>query len=172
MNNNTLNQLTKEQLIDLCEIYAKNWLAMDGVWFQSVEEKFGICEALEHDANAWKRYTVIEAQRIKQFLNLPERAGIEGLRKALLTRFYGLLNQNEISIENDHTLIYRVVTCRVQEARERKKMTYHPCKPVAMIEYSYFASTIDERFKTEVISCHPDVTDPTCNCSWRFTLKE
>lgn len=145
---------------------------MDGVWFQSVEQQYGIEEALKHDANAWRRYTVIEARRIKTFLNLSDRPGIEGLRKALLTRFYGLLNHNEIIIENERTLVYRVVTCRVQYARTKKKMTYHPCKPVALIEYSYFAKEIDDRFETEAISCHPEVTDPTCNCSWRFTLKE
>ena len=28
-----LMALPKERLIDLLEIYAKDWLAMDGVWF-------------------------------------------------------------------------------------------------------------------------------------------
>ena len=45
--------MTREQLIELLSLYAKNWLAMDGVWFQSVEEKFGMEEAMRHDANAW-----------------------------------------------------------------------------------------------------------------------
>ena len=56
-----IQNLSKEQLIELCSIYAKNWLALDGLWFQSIENKYGIAEALEHDANAWRRYTEIEA---------------------------------------------------------------------------------------------------------------
>lgn len=67
--------------------------------------------------------------------------------------------------------MYRVVTCRVQDARKRKGMTYHPCKPVGLIEYSGFAATIDDRIETEVLSCHPDVTDESCNCMWKFTLR-
>ena len=35
-NREVLRSLSQEQLIDLIEAYAKDWLAMDGVWFQSV----------------------------------------------------------------------------------------------------------------------------------------
>ncbi len=167
-----IQNLSKEQLIELCSIYAKNWLALDGLWFQSIENKYGIAEALEHDANAWRRYTEIEARRIKSFLGLPEQAGVEGLKKALSFRFYALLSKDCIVQENDDTIIYKVITCRVQDARKRKGMTYHPCKPVGLIEYTYFAKTIDNRFKTEAISCHPDVTDSSCNCIWKFTLQK
>ena len=68
-----LSSFSKEDLMKLIEVYSKNWLAMDGVWFQSVESKFGMDEAIYHDVEAWKRYTVIEARRIKAFLQLDER---------------------------------------------------------------------------------------------------
>lgn len=84
--NNLLN-FTKEELIKLIEIYSKNWLAMDGAWFQSVERKYGMDEAMYHDREAWKVYTVAEARRIKAFLGLPERAGLDGLAQALQLRF-------------------------------------------------------------------------------------
>ena len=48
-----LERFSKEQLMELIGIYAKNWLAMDGVWFQSVEQKYGMDEAMAHDAAAW-----------------------------------------------------------------------------------------------------------------------
>ena len=47
-----LEAMSREQLIELLDIYAKNWLAMDGVWFQSVEEKEGMDAAMFHDARA------------------------------------------------------------------------------------------------------------------------
>ena len=52
---------------------------MDGVWFQSVERKYGMDEAMHHDREAWRVFTITEARRIKQFLELPEHAGLEGL---------------------------------------------------------------------------------------------
>lgn len=164
-----LNGLSKEDLIKLIEIYSKNWLAMDGVWFQSVEKKFGMDEAIYHDKEVWKLFTVIEARRIKKFLNLPEQAGLDGLGKALSLRFYANINKDEITISNN-TLTYRAVECRVQIARQRKNMDFHPCKSVGIIEYSEFAKVIDDRISCECLSCYPDIKDYSCSCSWLFSL--
>ena len=171
MINGFLQQYDKEQLIELIELYSKNWLAMDGVWFQSVEKKYGMDEAMKHNCNAWSIFTKIEAQKIKDFLKLSEKPGIEGLKQALQLRLYANINDDEIIVDGN-TLIYRTLDCRVQNARKRKGMEFHPCKTVGIIEYAGFAKTIDERFDCEVLSCYPDITDETCNCSWKFTLKE
>ena len=166
-----LRTLSREQLIELLSLYAKNWLAMDGVWFQSVEGKFGMEEAMYHDAEAWRRFTAIEARRIKAFLGLPERPGLEGLAKALSLRFYANLNRDGVEIDGN-TLIYRVKECRVQSARKRKGMPLHPCRPVGLIEYAGFAKEIDDRIACECLSCYPEVHDDTCSCAWKFTLQE
>lgn len=166
-----MRSLSKERLIELIEAYSKNWLAMDGVWFQSVERKLGMDEAMYHDAEAWRTFTVVEARRIKQFLGLPERPGLEGLARALRLRFYANINDDEIIVGPDgKTLTYRTLNCRVQSARGRKGMAWHPCKPVGLIEYSGFARAIDDRISCECVSCYPDITDEGCACSWRFTL--
>ncbi len=171
MKNKALAELSREQLIELIDVYSKNWLAMDGVWFQSIEQKLGMDEAMFHDAEAWRRFTVIEAKRIKAFLKLPERAGIEGLAKALKLRFYANINDDLIEISGN-TLTYTAVDCRVQTARQRKGMEFHPCKSVGIIEYSGFAKTVDDRFSCECVSCYPEITDNSCCCKWKFTLDE
>ncbi len=172
MNNyETLSKLSKDELIELIEIYSKNWLAMDGVWFQSIEHKLGMDEAMYHDGEAWRRFTVIEAKRIKEFLKLPDNSGSEGLEKALKLRFYANINEDKIEIDGN-TLTYTSVNCRVQRARERKGMPFHPCKSVGIIEYTEFAKTIDSRFTCECVSCYPDITDNECCCKWRFRLEE
>ena len=170
-NRENLSAFSKDELIELIEIYSKNWLAMDGVWFQSVERKLGMDEAMYHDAEAWKRFTVIEAKRIKEFLKLPDKSGIDGLAKALKLRFYANINEDKIEIDGN-TLTYTSVNCRVQRARERKGMPFHPCKSVGIIEYSGFAETIDSRFVCECISCYPDITDNSCCCKWKFVLTD
>ena len=146
---------------------------MDGVWFQSVERKYGMDVAMRHDEEIWKAFTVIEAKKIKQFLGLPEQAGLEGLADALKLRFYANINQDEITIDKDNkTLIYRMLKCRVQSARESKQMEFHPCKSVGIIEYSGFAKVIDGRISCQCLSCYPDITDSSCCCAWIFTLNE
>ncbi|NLD59500.1 MAG: hypothetical protein GX647_07600 [Clostridiales bacterium] len=162
---------TKAELIDLIGIYAKNWLALDGLWFQSVERKLGMDEAMFHDEEAWRSFAAIEARRLKAFLNLPERAGLEGLARALELRFYSNLNAYEIVREADR-LVFRNVECRVQSARARKNMPFHPCKSVGVIDYTEFSKAIDDRIRCRCISCYPDVTDESVSCSWEFSLNE
>ena len=170
-NRDILENLSKDQLIELIDIYAKNWLALDGVWFQSVETADGMERAMFHDERAWERYTVIEARRIKKFLGLEKRPGLSGLERALRLRFYGSLNRDEFEYEAGR-LIYTMRDCRVQSARRVKGMPYHPCRSVGIIEYSGFAREIDDRIECRCLSCYPEVTDGTCACRWEFTLVE
>lgn len=165
-----MDNLTNEQLKELVKIYARNIYALDGVWFQSIEQKEGMDEAMLHDQNAWRRFTETEAKRIKNFLKLPDNSGLDGLAKALSIRFSALANPAvEIKQEKD-CLIYRVVDCRVQTARKNKGMPFHPCKSVGIIEHAYFAKIIDSRIECETLSCFPDVNDPSCACAWKFTI--
>ncbi len=169
--NESWKGMTREQLYRLIENCSKNWLAMDGVWFQSVESRLGMDEAMKHDAAIWERFTRIEARRAKDFLGLPDRSGLEGLEKALNLRMYANMCADSARME-DGALIYTLYDCRVQHARTSKGMPMHPCKSIGEIEYSGFAEVIDDRIRCECISCFPDVTDPGCSCSWRFTLEE
>lgn len=170
---NKIEDLSRDELLTLLNIYAKNWIAHDGCWFLAVEEKYGMDTAIELDTESWRKFTVVEAKRIIQFLELGKNSGIEGLKKALRFRLYSSLNEDDIEVSEDgKTLEYRVKTCRVQQARRRKNLPDFPCKSVGIVEYGYFAKTIDERFETECISCPPDITDPEHYCIWRFTLKD
>ena len=164
-----LSTLSREQLVDLLFIDAKNLIAMDGVWFQSIEKDSGMDCAMHHDEEAWKVYTRSEARRIKKFLGLSETPGLEGLAKALPYRMVDRANPSEIYLNGD-TLIYRITKCRVQEARSRKGMPLHPCKNAAIYEYGGFAEEIDKRIQCRCISCYPDVTDDSCSCSWEFWI--
>lgn len=165
--------LSKDELIDLLMADSKNIVAMDGVWFQSVEKDHGMDEAMHHDEEAWKRYTVTEARRIKKFLGLSEKPGLEGLMKALPLRVVDRANDTTVEMI-DGKVLYKVVTCRVQEARTKKNMPLHPCKSAAVFEYGYFATTIDERIKYRCVSCYPDLCDSCkdCACCWEFYIED
>ena len=168
--NDTLRNLGKDELVELLEIYAKNLIALDGTWFQSLEREEGMDTAVRHDIEAWRRFSVSEARRIKSFLGLSEHPGLEGLAQALPLRCQSAANVDEIILEEGE-LLYRIVDCRVQNARDRKGMGFHPCKSVGIIEYGVFAENIDDRIACECLSCYPEIEDETCNCSWKFTLK-
>lgn len=166
----SLDDLSREQLVGMLDDFAKNWLAHDGLWFQVVEQKFGIDAAIELDRKAWERFTVIEAQRIMKRHNVPEGSGLEGLKKALNFRLYSRLNIQEVVEETENRFVFRMNDCRVQSARKRRGLPDFPCKPVGIVEYSEFARTIDPRIRTTCISCPPDEHPEEYYCAWAFEI--
>lgn len=168
-----LDELTREQLVALLEITAKDLIALDGTWFQSLEAERGMDAAMEHDRSAWRRFVPSEARRLKKLLDLPDRCGLTGLAKALPLRCTSLANEWEIRWEDGgRALVFRITDCRVQSARKRKGMAFHPCKSVGELEYAGFAAALDDRIQCACLSCYPDITDDTCNCAWKFWVQE
>lgn len=149
---------------------AKNWIAMDGLWFQAVEQEYGMDAAVAMDRKVWSQYAGIEARRIKERLGLPERGGLDALETAFKNRLFSHVNESEILRPDEKTLIVTTKTCRVQAARERRGMPLFPCKAVGLVEFPVFARAIDARVVTECLSCPPESRAGTPYCSWKFTL--
>ena len=167
-----LEALSRGELIELLEITAKDLVALDGTWFQSLEREQGMDAAMEHDRNAWRRFVPSEARLLKKLLGLPDACGLEGLAAALPLRCTSLANEWEILWEDGgRSLLFRITDCRVQTARARKGMEFHPCKSVGELEYGGFAAALDDRIQCACASCFPDITDETCNCTWRFWVE-
>lgn len=166
-----LKDLSKEELLNLLVDAGKNWLAHDGLWFQAVENKFDLETAIELDGKAWEKFTQIEAKRIMKRLNIEPGGGIPALIQALKFRFYAFINVQEVIEVTEKRCVFQMVNCRVQAARKRKNLPDFPCKPVGIIEYTYFAKTIDQRIKTRCIACPPDLHPEDFYCRWEFTVE-
>ena len=170
--NEELLKFSKEELINYIEDISKNWLAIDGTWFQAVEKKYGMEEAIDLDTASWNVFTVVEANRIMQRFNIPKNGGIPALLKALKFRVYANLNKQEAIEISENRCVFRMNECRVQTARKRKNLPDFPCKKVGIPEYSLFAKTIDPRIETRCITCPPDSHPEEFYCAWEFTLKQ
>jgi len=166
-----IEDLPRDRLLDLARNFAKNWLAHDGLWFQAVEAAHGMDEAIALDAEAWRRFSPLEARRIKAFLGLPERGGLEALRTALDYRLYAVLNRQSSELDGG-VLRFTMNECRVQRARKKKGLSDFPCKPVGLVEYGTFAETIDPRIRTRCVACPPDDHPEEFFCQWEFWLQE
>lgn len=162
-----VQEVVSQELTDA----AKNWVAMDGLWFQAVEQVYGMDAALAMDRRVWEQFAVIEARRIKERLVLPDKGGMDALEIAFKNRLISLLNKLEILRRDEKTLIVTLKTCRVQAARKRKGMAEFPCRSIGLVEFPVFARTIDPRIITECLSCPPETLPRTPYCSWKFTLE-
>ncbi len=165
-----VKDLNAQELRELLNDAAKNWLAHDGLWFRAVEEKYGIKAALELDKNSWQKFTVIEARRIMKRLHLAQGGGIPSLIQALKFRLYAYINVQEVLEVNKTRCVFRMNRCRVQEARQRQGLEDFPCKSVGIVEYSGFAKTIDSRIQTRCLVCPPDPHPQDVWCAWEFFI--
>ena len=161
---------SKETLETIKENVAINWLANDGVWFQAVENAYGMFDAKRCNDSCWAQFSPFEAWSIKRFLKLDDNSGLEGLKKALQFRLYASINKQEIIEETADSFVFRMVDCRVQSARKRKGLEDYPCKSAGIVEYRSFADSIDARIKTECIGCPPDKHPEGYYCSWKFYM--
>jgi len=168
---NTQIEIDKSR-VELAAEIAKRWLAMDGLWFQAAERKYGMEAAIELDKEAWRRFSPIEAKRIMGMLGIELGGGLDALDRCLSLRCYSFINEQEITRVDDKTLILKMIKCRVQDARHRKNMDPFPCKQVGIIEYQTFAETIDSRIKAECLACPPDEIEREFWCGWQFTLED
>ena len=165
-----ISELSREELLKLLEIYAKNWAAHDGCWFLAAEEKYGLETAMMLDAASWQRFAPIEAQRIKAAFGIPDNGGLPALEQALKLRMYSLANTQEVLWTGKDVLELRMIECRVQQARRRKGLQDFPCKQVSVIGFPGFARAIDPAIETACLACPPDPVGEGY-CKWRFTKK-
>ena len=166
----SLLDMSKGSLTELLDSVAINWLANDGVWFQAVEFESGMNDAKRCNDSCWAHFSPFEAWSIKRYLDLPENPGLEGLKKALGFRLYARVNTQSFIDETKESFIFQMNECRVQSARKRKDLDDYPCKSGGMVEYTYFARSIDPRIKTECIGCPPDDHPDEWYCAWRFKI--
>ncbi|MFX1565314.1 MAG: DUF6125 family protein [Promethearchaeota archaeon] len=164
--------LPREKLLKILDMYAKNWLAIDGTWFLAAERRYDIETAIELDTESWRVFSPIEAKRIMSEMGIQSNSGLEGLKKALQYRVYARLNRQSIEDIDETRFLFRMEKCRVQEARKRKGLPDFPCKSVGIVEYSEFARTIDSRIQTKCIGCPPDSHPDEWWCAWEFSLVE
>jgi hypothetical protein len=165
-----LADLPKEKLLELIDGIAKNWLASDGLWFQAIEFEHGMTDAKRCNDSCWAHFSPFEAWAIKRYLDLGATSGLDGLARALNLRIYARLNTQSIIRQGDQTLIFEMNQCRVQAARKRRGLDDYPCKSGGLVEYTYFARTIDPRIKTECIGCPPDPHPEHWYCAWKFYM--
>ncbi len=130
-----LLEMDDESLDLFIENISVNWLANDGVWFQSIEFEKGMTDAKRCNDSCWGQFSPFEASAVKRYLNLPENSGLEGLKKALSFRLYSFINEQSFTAETDKSFVFNMNRCRVQAARKRKELNDYPCKSGGMVEY-------------------------------------
>lgn len=164
--------LSPERTEALLTALSVSWLAADGVWFRTVEDARGMHDAKRVNDSCWSRLALYEAARAKALLGLPEAGGIPALKAALGARLVGHINSWDFVDETPHSVVFRILDCRVQSSRTRQGLPPYPCQSGGTVEYTAFAAGVDPALTVTCVSCPPEITQADCACAWRFSLPE
>jgi hypothetical protein len=164
-----LESLSKQELLKCIDISSKNLLTLDGYWFLGVEDRYDQEVAIEIDKEAWERYAVSEARRVKSFLNITEGT-LDDMEKAVQLVSIAPVSAYEV-VRRQKSVVLTVRNCRPQTARIRSGRGEFPCKPVGLAHLSAFAREISQKFKARCIHCPPDEHTKDVWCSWAFYLE-
>ncbi|MFH0821644.1 MAG: DUF6125 family protein [Pseudomonadota bacterium] len=165
-----LERMDRDGLVGLLQDAAKTWLASDGFWFQALEGRFGMAQTKVVNDACWAEFARMEAFKLRTFLR-PGEEGMRALERTLKLRIYSSINECEAHWENDKSLVWTMVDCRVQAARNRKGLDPYPCRSAGVNEYTAFSAGIDSRIVVDCISCPPGPVPQGGWCQWRFTLR-
>jgi hypothetical protein len=163
-----LENLSKEELIKYVDIMSKNFLTLDGYWFLGVEDRFGQKVAIEIDKEAWEKYAVSEARRVKDLIKA-KTWGLPELGNALQLISIAPAAEFEVALSAD-SLMLTVGNCRPQAARIRNGKGEFPCRTVGIAHLSTFAKELNPKFRVKCIQCPPERISKVAWCIWEFTL--
>ncbi|MBI4332049.1 MAG: hypothetical protein HY673_12275 [Chloroflexi bacterium] len=164
-----LENLSKQELIKIVRMLAKNWLTVDGLWFRGVEEKFGLDAAVELDVKMWWRQAEIEARRIKETLDIRE-TGIPGVLKTLEYMSWSLAYYFDYEKVTPTSAVLVCTHCLPQESRVRQGIGEFPCKPTGEAVFTRIIEAIDPGLKYRCIACPPDEHPAEFWCKWEVFL--
>jgi hypothetical protein len=164
-----LNNLPKETLLNLFHMHIRNTFRVDGLYFLGIEEKSGSEAATQIDTNCWKLLGKLEARELKNLLKI-EKNDILALMYALRNTSWSLYQEEKQVETSPNRGVYRVVKCRVQEARIAKKVGVFPCKNVRFSYLKAFAKELNPNIEVSCRTAPPDQRREGFWCEWDFTL--
>lgn len=156
--------ISKEKLIDL---FARSIMTMDGLWFLSAEEKYGLDKAIEMDCSVWQRFMPIHLKRVMKTFDIKED-GITGLFKAFEVDPIWSIFKPEFPLLTKEKCVIRMTDCPPQKARVRDGRGEFPCKEVGI---ACFRSVIKDFLpdgELRCIVCPPDPHPENVWCEWEF----
>jgi hypothetical protein len=134
------------------------------VLFRSTEK------ALEIDINMWKISSKLEARRIKEILDIPEKGGVDAVLRTINFMSWAAKCGYRIDRIGD-TALLTLIECPPQEARVKSGKGEFACRPTFEFGFQNVADVIDKRVKVSCKYCPPGPHPADSWCQWQFRLE-
>ena len=161
----TLEAMSKPQLIELLKLYARLLLTVDGLWFMGTEKAKGMEAAIGFDQEVWRRFGALEANRLKQFVGMDSITTVEDVCRIVLLSPLWVGVGPKAEIRNGRCFL-SVTNCHPQKARIRQGLGEFPCQLVGAAYFQGFAPALNPTLKYRCVFCPPDQHPENEWCKW------
>ncbi|MEM4949562.1 MAG: DUF6125 family protein [Candidatus Jordarchaeales archaeon] len=154
----------------VAEFFRGAYAAIDGVWFMSVEEKYGLSEAAELDARVWRLFARILAKRIMREFDV-KGDGLDALVKSISLRWRMEKWVFETHSLSEREAVMRVYVCPWLEAvvkSGRRHVIPAMCGEVCEAVYRSWAETVNPKIvleRTRRMGCGDEF------CEFKYSLE-
>lgn len=165
---NELRRLSRDELIDLIDIFSKNWLTLDGLWFSGVEEKYGLAAALELDVRMWRIGSRVEVKRIAERFHLTG-GGVTAVLRAINLMSWAPSFGYAVEMAEDRA-VWTCTDCPPQRKRQQMGREEFACRPTFEACFQNLCQIIDPRVRVACRICPPGPHPENVWCQWEFRL--
>ncbi|MEW5784515.1 MAG: DUF6125 family protein [Bacillota bacterium] len=168
-----LMAMPKETLVEMVNIWAKNYWSNQGYWLISVERDFGFEEAARLDGEIWELMAKAQAHRLKKTLHLGNQVqDLAVVLKFCATQWVTAGFEWEFLEIGENKLLMQVNKCPMGTFRDSQNLPLLPCKLGAPGLYTALAQTVNPSFKVTCLHAHPDARLEGVMCKWEFILSK
>lgn len=114
-----LENLSRDELIDLVKLSSRMILALDGFWYLSVKELAGNDKALDRDNLVWDKVMKFYVSELAELLNVQGR-DVADYMKVMGPRPEGLVLEERVEVLNRNHAIRIVTYCPTIAALEKE----------------------------------------------------
>jgi len=168
-----LMELSKETLVEMINMWVKNYWSNQSYWMIFAERDFGFEAAGQLDMEVWEQLAQTQAGRLKTLLNLED--DVQALAIALkytAPQWAPAGFDWQFKEITDKRLTMEVNKCPMGTYRDSKGLELLPCKLGSPRLYSALARTINPKFRVTCEHAHPDPRIPGVMCQWEFILED
>jgi len=167
-----LLELPKETLVDMVNMWVKNYWTNQGYWLTFVERDFGFECAGQLDGEVWEKLATAQAHRLVKLLNLGnDIQSLSIVLKYTAAQWGGAGFEWEILEISKDKLIMQVNKCPMGTFRDSQNLPLLPCKFGAPNLYKSLAHVINNEIEVKCLHAPPDERIEGIMCKWEFTLK-
>ncbi len=167
-----LENLSRDELIDLVKLSSRVILAVDGFWYLSMREVAGNDKALDWDNWVWDRVMRFEVDELARLVDVGSRDVVDYM-KVLRPRPEGLVLEETVEVLNRNDAIVTVTYCPTIAALEKEgegRDAIH-CTAACSVMRSKHSKLFNPAMSVASLKIPPRNSRDDIFCQWEYRIE-